>query len=132
MKTRKLICFVAAVACALSLAACSGKADTTTAAETTTEAAPAGAYVPGTYTAEATGMGKITVTVTVNESGDISECVIDASNETPGIGVEAAAKLQDAVVEAQSAEIDAVSGATVTSNAVITAVTDCLTQASAQ
>lgn len=41
----------------------------------------------------------------------------------------AAEKLQAAILEKQSAEVDVVTDATLTSNAIITAVTDCLNQA---
>ena len=72
------------------------------------------------------------MTVTIDESGAISDVTVDASNETAGIGVEAAEQLQEAILEAQSADVDIVSGATITSEAVIEAVQDCLSQASAQ
>ena len=98
------------------------------------EAAPAeaegGIYVPGTYTAEATGMGNVTVNVTVDESG-ITAVEIDGPGETPGIGEAAIAPLGEQVMAAQSAEIDGVTGATLTSNAVRTAVAAALAEAAA-
>ena len=98
------------------------------------EAAPAeaegGIYVPGTYTAEATGMGNVTVNVTVDANA-ITAVEIDGPGETPGIGEAAIAPLGEQVMAAQSAEIDGVTGATLTSNAVRTAVAAALAEAAA-
>ncbi|MBR4393429.1 MAG: FMN-binding protein, partial [Oscillospiraceae bacterium] len=85
-------------------------------------------YTPGTYSATANGMGKVTVTMTFDETS-ITDVQIDASGETPGIGVEAAAILKDAINEGQTAEIDGISGATITSLAVKTAAANCIAQA---
>ena len=137
---KKFICLLLALAMVLSMAACGTPAETTTeapAVETTTEAPivetePAGIYTPGTYTAEAQGFSsKVKVTVTVDANA-IIEVVVDSSNETPAIGGAAADKLAKQVMDAQSAEIDGASGATMTSKAVKTAVADCLAQASGQ
>ena len=89
------------------------------------------AYVPGTYTAEATGMSNVVVNVTVDE-GAITAVEIDGSGETPGIGLDAIPTLSDQVLAAQSAEIDGVAGATLTSNAVRTAVAAALAEAAAE
>lgn len=130
---KKFVCAAVAVVFAMALAACGSNAETTTAAhettvaETTTEAAAP--YKAGTYTAEAQGMGKVVVTLTIDEAGVITEVEIDASGETTGIGDQAAAKLVDVIKTAQSAEFDGVSGASITSGAVKTAVADCLAQA---
>lgn len=131
MKARSLIC-VLAVVCMLALTACSGGNNETKAPETTPAATEAALYVPGEYTAEAQGMeSKVKVTITVDANA-ITDVVIDASGETPSLGGVAAEKMQPAILEAQSAEVDAMTGATVTSNAIITALTDCLSQAAAQ
>ena len=101
------------------------------------EAAPAAAsapaaagtgYVPGTYTGEGTGMGKVVVNVTVDESS-ITAVEIEGNGETPGIGLDAIPLLGDQVMASQGAEIDGVTGATLTSNAVRTAVAAALEQA---
>ena len=95
------------------------------------EAAPAAAgtgYVPGTYTGEGTGMGKVVVNVTVDESS-ITAVEIEGNGETPGIGLDAIPTLGDQVMSAQGSEIDGVTGATLTSNAVRTAVAAALEQA---
>ena len=87
-------------------------------------------YTPGTYTATAAGYhGDVTVSVTFSETS-IVDITIDASNETPAIGQAAAERLCEQVLAAQSSAIDGVTGATMTSKAVRTAVADCITQAS--
>lgn len=87
------------------------------------------AYTPGTYTASAKGMeSDVTVTLTVTEDG-IEKADIDSSGETPSIGAAAEETLEQQVMDAQSADIDGVAGATVTSTAVRTALKDCLQQA---
>ena len=86
-------------------------------------------YTPGTYTAAAKGMeGDVTVTMTFDETS-ITEVIIDASGETEAIGGAAAADLVEQIMSGQSAEIDGVSGATVTSNAVKQAATQCIAEA---
>ena len=92
--------------------------------------ASAGTYTAGTYTATATGIGTVTVTVTFDETS-ITEVVLDVSNETETIGQAAADELIEQVLAAQSADIEGVSGATLTSTAVATGVADCIEQASA-
>ena len=76
-------------------------------------------YTPGTYSATADGMGKVKVTMTFSETA-ITDVVLDVSNETPSIGgaPETEAALRAAILDAQSGEIDAVSGASITSSAV--------------
>ena len=74
-------------------------------------------YTPGTYTGTATGIGEVKVTMTFSETA-ITNVEVDTSNETADIGGVAAPTLQDALMAAQNAEIDNISGATVTTNAV--------------
>lgn len=136
---KKFMCLLLALAMVLSMAACGTPAETTTeapAVETTeapvVETEPAGIYTPGTYTAEAQGYSsKVKVTVTVDANA-ITEVKVDSSGETPALGGAAADKLAKQVMDAQSAEIDGASGATMTSKAVKTAVADCLAQAGGQ
>ena len=84
----------------------------------------------GTYTSSAQGcLREVTVTVTVT-GGKVSDVDIDASGETPDLGGKAAETLADQLTKAGStAGVDAVSGSTMTSNAVFTAMDDCLSQA---
>lgn len=79
-------------------------------------AAPAGIYKPGTYSAKASGIGEVTVTMTF-DADRIIDVVLDVSHETPGIGQAAADTLKKNLMAAQAAEIDGVSGATITSKA---------------
>ena len=65
-------------------------------------------YVPGTYTATATGMGTVKVEVTFDEKS-ITDIVLDVSQETEAIGQAAADALKEQVLAAQSGEIDGVS-----------------------
>ena len=87
-----------------------------------------GIYVPGTYSATANGMGVVTVTMTF-DANSITDVVLDVSGETEGIGKAAADDLKAQLLAAQSAEIDGVSGATVTSTAVRVAAGACIAQA---
>lgn len=98
----------------------------------------------GTYTASAPGMnGDVTVEVTVTEDA-LESVTVTKEQETVGIGAplcdkngkvllaggEAPTTLIPArIVENQSLNVDTVSGATITSRAVISAVKDCMTQA---
>lgn len=85
-------------------------------------------YTPGTYTATARGMGDVTVTMTFDESS-ILDVVVDAPNETAGIGDKAAQALKEAILSGQSDQVDAVAGASVTSRAVKEAAGRCIAQA---
>ena len=88
-------------------------------------------FTPGTYEAEAQGLFvpvKVSITVTENE---ITTVLIDATGETPELGGTAAGMMAEAIKNAQTPNVDVVSGATVTSTAIITAATEALTAAGA-
>lgn len=89
-----------------------------------------GNYVPGTYTATVYGFeSDITATVEVSET-EILSITMNASGES-NIGRDAVKAIKEAILESQSAEdVDAVSGATYSSNAALEAVKDALQQAS--
>ena len=108
---------------ASALAACNTGSSSSTAAST-----GEAIYTPGTYTGTATGIGEVKVTMTFSETA-ITDVVIDASNETESIGGVAAPTLKDALMAAQSTEIDNISGATITTNAVKKAAASCIEQA---
>jgi len=92
-------------------------------------AAEAAIYTPGTYTGVAAGFGgEVKVTITVDETKILSASV-EAAGETAGIGSVAAETLAQQLLEKQSHELDAVSGATRTSDAVRAACEDCIAQA---
>ena len=94
----------------------------------TSAVAEKGIYTPGTYTATEKGINTVMVTMTFSENA-ITDVVLDVSGETPGYGLDAADELRSRLLTAQSAEIDAVSGATVTSDAVMKAAAKCIAQA---
>ena len=85
-------------------------------------------YTPGTYTGTATGIGEVKVTMTFSETA-ITNVEVDTSAETADIGGVAGPTLQEALMAAQNAEIDNISGATVTTNAVKKAAASCIEQA---
>ena len=72
-----------------------------------------------TFTGTANGIGEVVVTQTV-EDGKITAAEVNGEGETKGIGYEPCANgtYAEAIVAAQGAEIDNISGATVTTNAV--------------
>lgn len=83
----------------------------------------------GTYTAEAQGNGGM-VPVTVTFSNNAIESVTVGENkETPGIADPAIQRIPEAIVKGQTLAVDTISGCTITSRAIIAAVTDCVAQA---
>ncbi|MCI8741511.1 MAG: FAD-dependent oxidoreductase [Lachnospiraceae bacterium] len=134
---RKVLLSTACVMTAVSMTACSGSSSTsaTTAAADgskapdTTPAAAEALYTAGSYSASEQGFGgPVTVTLTVDES-KITDVKIEGKDETPNVGGAAFEPLQKSVLDAQSGEIDAVSGATITSDAVKKAVANAIGQA---
>lgn len=82
----------------------------------------------GVYTGQADGMAPLTVEVTV-EDGKISAVEVTDHDETPGFCEEALDQIPVDIVENNSTEVDAVSGVTVTSNAIKDAVNNALEEA---
>lgn len=84
----------------------------------------------GTYTSSAQGcLSEVTVTLTVT-GGKVTAVQVDAASETPDIGGSAAEALAAQLVQTGStAGVDAVAGATMTSEAIFTAMEACLAQA---
>jgi uncharacterized protein with FMN-binding domain/succinate dehydrogenase/fumarate reductase flavoprotein subunit len=91
--------------------------------------ATTGAYQAGTYQAEAEGRnGPVTVQVTfANEK--IEQVKVISHSETPGVSDSAISRIPVEIVNAQSANVDAVAGVTITSRAIMDAVEDCIKQA---
>lgn len=86
-------------------------------------------YTPGIYEASVNGMGgPVEVKVEFSESAIVSVTAV-GEKETKGLGDVALEKLIPAVMQAQSADVDAVAGATITSNAMLQAVVSCINQA---
>ena len=89
----------------------------------------AGLYTPGTYEGTAEGISStVKVTMTFSDSA-VTDVVVDTSGETASYGAAAADELREQLMAAGSAEIDGVSGSTVTSNAVMKAAKSCYAQA---
>ena len=89
----------------------------------------AGQYIPGTYEGTAEGISSIVkVTMTFSDSA-VTDVVVDTSGETASFGAAAADELREQLMAAGSAEIDGVSGSTITSDAVMKAAKSCYAQA---
>lgn len=112
-----------------ALAACESASSAVSAASGAGSVAAGATYIPGTYEATAAGInGDVKVTMTFSENA-ITDVVLDVSGETPSIGGAAAEDLKNALMEAQGADIQPVSGATITSDGVIKAAQKCIDQA---
>lgn len=138
--TKKALSLLLSLCMALSLTACatpeSNDAPTTT---DVPEVTPDGSESSGTQTfsASAAGYGEVTVTLTV-EDGVVTDIAIDGSQETEAIGGAAitdtfapafAAKVGTALTDLSFDDVEAVSGATLTSNGVLSAAKGALAQA---
>lgn len=112
---KKIIVLMTAVLCVASLlAGCGGTPER---------------YNAGTYMATAEGYaGDVTVEVEFDKASILSVKVTN-HNETVGFGDRAADELPGKIVEAQTWEVDAITSATVTSDAIKAAVKDCISQA---
>ena len=83
---------------------------------------------PGTYSASAIGKnGEVTVTATFSETA--IEAIVYQGDETPEIGNVAMDQLKDAVLTNQTLNVDAITGATLSSSAFIMALMECVEQA---
>ena len=110
-----------------ALAACN--AASSSASTAASGSAPAGGYIPGTYEGTAEGISStVKVTMTFSDSA-VTDVVVDTSGETASFGAAAADELRQQLLDAGSAEIDGVSGSTVTSEAVMKAAKSCFAQA---
>ena len=113
----------------LGLAACGGNTAQETTAAATAASEEVGIYTPGTYTGTAAGKnGDVKVEVTFSANAIDSVKVVEHS-ETAGISDGAIENIPAAIVENQSLAVDTVSGATITSDAILKAVADAVAQA---
>lgn len=127
MKRKNIMMISLLLAGAIVLLALSGS-DTDT--ETVYKIGESGTWTDGTYTETAAGKnGSFEVTVIIRD-GMISSIDVGENKETADRGGVAIEQLPDKMLEAQSYEVDAVSGATVTSNGLKNAVAKCLEKAS--
>lgn len=96
---------------------------------TPTTEVPQDGYVDGTYTGSGTGFGgTITVQVTVSNHQIAAINILDASSETAAYFANAQGVISK-ILASQSPNVDAVSGATYSSNGIIQAVQNALSQA---
>lgn len=147
--TRKLLAAAICPVLMASVTACGGNEDnageagSATSEETTTAttaadsaAAPessapktGSSFTAGTYTAAGKGRnGNVTVTVDLSDS-QILRVEVTEHSETEGIADPAIEKIPERIVAGQTLAVDTVSGATLTSNAILEAVADCIQQA---
>lgn len=117
MELKKYIALSLSAIMLLSAAGCSKPAEA------------AGKFKAGTYNGSAKGFGgdlKVEVTLSADK---IETVKVTENAETDGIGSKAIETLPGKIVETQSIEVDGVSGATVSSKAIIEAVTAALKSA---
>ncbi len=107
---KKLSKIIISLLMVLSLTACGSKS----------------AYKAGTYTGSAQGMGGDVTVEVVMTSDKIESVVVTEQQETVGIADPALNTIPGAIVEHQSLGIDVVSGATITSNAILNAVAEAV------
>lgn len=113
MNMKKLIC---AILCLMMLSGC---------------AMAEALYTPGTYTGVGQGIGgDVTVEVVFTESA-IESIKVVSHSETAGICEPAIEKIPAAIVDQQTLMVDAITGVTVTTKAILAAVEDCAAQAGA-
>jgi len=120
---KKLFALLSAMALTAALVGC-GSGNTAGAAD--------GAGVSGTFTGEAVGQGgannPVKVTLTLQDS-TIVNCEAEGPGETEGIGTKALESMPGAIATTGSIAVDTVSGATVTSNAILGAAAAALESA---
>ena len=86
---------------------------------------------PGEFTGRADGFhGEVIAAVTIDGSGTIVNIEVDAPGETPDFYIPAFDQMVPAMLVAQSANVDTYTGATFSSDALIAAVHEALTQSS--
>ena len=123
------------------LAGCQQSGGTT---PTTSQEPSTGSLTDGTYTASKPGMNAdVEVEVTIAD-GKISDVKVTNDSETPGIGgvlenskgeiktnggESPVTRIPAAIVAGQTLKVDTVTGATISSYAIINAVADCIEQA---
>lgn len=93
------------------------------------EEATEGAYKDGTYTGEAQGFGGPVDVEVIIENGKISEINITSAEKEDGAYLSMAEDIIPTIIEAQSADVDTISGATFSSTGIKEAVTQALEEA---
>lgn len=133
---KKIISLLLALSLVFSLAACSsGTSEDSQSSGDLSEpienASQESTFEEGVYTGSAEGHnGPVTVEVTVDKDS-IKSIVLKDSLETSGIGNVAFDRISKNILEGQTLKVDAASGATISSFAMISAIKDALSQAGA-
>lgn len=91
-----------------------------------------GAYTDGTYTGEAQGFGGPIDVAVIIENGKISEINITSAEKEDGAYLSMAEDIIPSILEAQSADVDTISGATFSSTGIKEAVAQALEEAANQ
>ena len=123
---KRIAALALAAVMTFGLAGCGGGSSSSTAAPADSGTASGG--VSGEFSGTATGMGEVTVTVTLTD-GVITGCEVVGDDETDGIGSVVVEAAPDEIVSGNKGAIDVVSGATITSNAINEALAAALTAA---
>ncbi len=114
---KKILTCILALALMTSLSGCSNPKDSTI------------SYTEGTYESTQKGMnGDVVVSVTFTQDA-ISEITVVKHSETDGLSDAPISQIPAEIVEYQSLAVDVITGATKTSNAIISAVCDAVVQA---
>ena len=123
---KRIAALALAAVMAFGLTACGGGSSSSTAASAGSGDAAGG--VSGEFTGTATGLGEVSVTITLTD-GVITGCEIVGDSETEGIGSVIVENAPEEIVSGNKGAIDVVSGATITSNAVNEALAAALAAA---
>jgi len=112
-----------------NVSACSQKSSDSENASNAEAVSVASLYKAGTYTATAAGNnGDITVEVVFDDKSIVSVEVTESS-ETAGLSDAPLKRIPEQIVAGQTLAVDAVAGASHSSNAILAAVEDCVKQA---
>ena len=122
---KRIAALALAAVMAFGLTACGGGSSSSTAAPASSGEAGG---VSGEFTGTATGMGEVTVTVTLTD-GVITACKVVGDSETEGIGSVIVENAPEEIVSGNKGAIDVVSGATITSDAINEALAAALAAA---
>ena len=95
----------------------------------------AGGYIDGTYTGAAYsnefGSWTVTVTITDGQITDVTASTTAQDHHSQGINTQAVPRLRTQVLSAQSAQVDTISGATLTSHSYLSSLQSALDEARA-
>ena len=94
-----------------------------------------GGYIDGTYTGSAYsnefGSWTVTVTITDGQITDVTASTTARDHHSQGINTQAVPRLRTQVLTAQSAQVDTISGATLTSKSYLSSLQSALDEAQA-